>query len=133
MRLFATRLEPLLRLGGIRVPRFWVAVDEADRVLGTVGLYETGDGVLWLGWFCTAPEARGRGVGRRLLNHAIDTARSEGQSSLRLYTSTDPNEAAAQILYERMGSRVTTRMRPFLWRLVGASTEILYRERHLMP
>ncbi|MFN3483771.1 MAG: hypothetical protein ACK4YX_12200, partial [Rhabdaerophilum calidifontis] len=58
-------------------------------------------------------------------------ARASGRRFLRLYTSTDPNEAAAQGLYEAYGLRVVRMRRPLLWRLVGSRAALLYRERDL--
>ena len=85
---------------------FDVYVDEADLVLGTTGLYryeKDFDEAVWLAWFCVDPRARGRGIGQALLDHSVARARDAGFSLMRLYTSTDPNEASAQRLYERNG------------------------------
>lgn len=48
-----------------------------------------------------APEARGAGLGSRLLSHAIDHAR--GQGCLRLTLLTDGDNVDAQRLYKRQG------------------------------
>jgi len=117
LRLFQTRWQWLLRLCGIVDARFWLA-SERETVLGIVGLYEHRSNrheALWLGWFAVAPEARGKGVGGRLLRHAINEARASGRRSLRLYTSTDPNEEAAQAVYERHGFRITSVTQPLTW------------------
>jgi ribosomal protein S18 acetylase RimI-like enzyme len=47
------------------------------------------------------PELRGRGMGRALLEGAIDLARREGADHMDLGTSED--DVAAMALYERMG------------------------------
>ncbi|MCA1999659.1 MAG: GNAT family N-acetyltransferase [Hyphomicrobiales bacterium] len=133
LRVFQTRWEWLLRLDGTRYGRFWLAVAE-ERVVGMVGLYaQVADRheANWLGWFCVAPERRGCGLGRRLMDLALAEARASGRRFLRLYTSTDPNEAAAQGLYEAYGLRVVRMRRPLLWRLVGSRAALLYRERDL--
>ncbi|MBM2575014.1 GNAT family N-acetyltransferase [Jannaschia sp. Os4] len=129
--LFATRGEGLLPLLGIRAPRFWLA-DGPDGVAGMIGLYRrAADDAPWVAWFGVGPEGRGRGLGRRLLEHAAETARREGHDRLRLYTSTHPSEAAAQRLYDRTGFRLTGRRRPLSWRLAGSPLEMLLRERAL--
>ena len=87
---------------------YWVLLDETNKVIGVTGLYafkETLDEV-WLAWYCLDPEVRGQGLGRKLLLWTMDKARLEGYSIFKLYTSTDPNEAAAQKLYESLGLKV---------------------------
>ncbi|MFN3482919.1 MAG: GNAT family N-acetyltransferase, partial [Rhabdaerophilum calidifontis] len=89
LRVFQTRWEWLLRLDGTRYGRFWLAVAE-ERVVGMVGLYaQVADRheANWLGWFCVAPERRGCGLGRRLMDLALAEARASGRRFLRLYTS----------------------------------------------
>jgi len=97
----------LMFLGGVKDKvAFDVFVDESDRVLGTTGLYRYKRDfhqAVWVAWFCVDPKARGRGVGRALIEHTVARARDAGFGLIRLYTSTDPNEAAAQRLYEKNG------------------------------
>lgn len=47
------------------------------------------------------PSLRGQGIGRALLEAAMDAARSEGATHMELGTSED--DAAARALYERLG------------------------------
>jgi ribosomal protein S18 acetylase RimI-like enzyme len=88
----------------------WVAIDEDDgRVVGTVGLFtreDDRDEAYWLDWFAVHPEARGRGLGGRMLEFAVDTARNDGKKFLRLNTDDIPLEKAAQHLYESHGLKV---------------------------
>ena len=97
----------LMFLAGVKdLVAFDVYVDEAELVLGTTGLYrykKDSDTAVWLAWFCVDPRARGRGIGQALLDHSVARARDAGFSLMRLYTSTDPNDASAQRLYERNG------------------------------
>lgn len=97
----------LMYLAGVKDKvAFDVYVDEAERVLGTTGLYryiKDSDEAVWVAWFCVDPKARGRGIGQALIDHTVSRARNAGFNRIRLYTSTDPNEAAAQRLYERNG------------------------------
>jgi len=97
----------LMFFAGVRdVIAFDVYVDESDRVLGTTGLYRykrDAEEAAWVAWFCVDPQARGRGIGQALIDHTVSRARAAGFKRVRLYTSTDPNESAAQRLYEKNG------------------------------
>ena len=89
--------------------KYWVAVDDDGKVLGTTGLYSIegdGDEARWLGWYCVSPAARGQGVGSALLDFSIQQTREQGKRILRLYTSNHPDEAAAQDLFEKKGLKV---------------------------
>lgn len=118
----------LMFLGGVKDKvAFDVFVDDAGLVLGTTGLYRyrrDPDHAVWLGWFCVDPKARGRGVGQALIEHTVARARGAGFALIRLYTSTDPNEAAAQRLYERNGFMEVGRKK-------GLLSTTLFREKRL--
>jgi len=124
--------NPLVRLV-LRVGRInalldhWAAVDEQGEVVGTIGLYtyrKDAHEAAWLTWYCVAPAARGHGLGKRLIAHAADRTRAMGKTYLRLYTSTDPNEAVAQHVYEKAGLALTHKKRV-------PGTTLLYREMKL--
>lgn len=77
------RLEDLQqRLADVSRYPLLVAVDPSGAVIGWAGLsgYRPRDCYAGIGEFSVylAPDARGRGVGRLLLNALIDTARSRG-------------------------------------------------------
>jgi putative acetyltransferase len=86
-----------------------LARDEADRVIGAVALEPTGDGVFELSKMVVAPEERGRGTGRRLLDAAIARARALGASSL--FLGSNHRLTAAVGLYESTGFRHVARER----------------------
>ena len=54
----------------------------------------------------TAEAARGRGVGREMLDHLVATARSQGYTRISLETGMMPAFAAARGLYETYGFEV---------------------------
>jgi putative acetyltransferase len=82
---------------------FFVAVDAAGRVVGTAGLLRTGPGAGEVRRVFLLPEARGRGVGRALLEAVLDAARARGMRRLTLTTRHRYDRAI--LLYERAGFR----------------------------
>ncbi len=123
-------IRSITRLFGVNdIINFWVALSEKKDIFGTTGLYRYNKDkyeALWLAWFCVAPEARGKGIGKTLLAFSIREARKAGVRYLRLYTSDDPNERDAQFLYEKFGLKETERQRKLFY------TKI-YRELDLWP
>ncbi len=103
---------------------FWVAIDEDENVYGTIGIYtysKDDNEAIWLAWFCVDPDQRGQGIGKRLIEHSIKMAKSYNKRYFRLYTSSDPNEATAQNLYEKYGFLVKKRVKKLFY-------EKIYRE-----
>jgi GNAT superfamily N-acetyltransferase len=100
----------LMRIGGVSsMGTIWAAVNDNGDVCGTTGLYsyrKDEKEAVWLCWFCVDPEHRGQGIGKGLLAFSIEKAKQSGKAFLRLYTSDDPSEAAAQVLYEKYGLTV---------------------------
>jgi GNAT superfamily N-acetyltransferase len=80
----------------------WAAWD-GDAPVGCVALHELAPDVAELKRMYVAPEARGRGVARRLTEHAIAAATALGYARLRLGTLTTMH--AAQRLYASVGFR----------------------------
>jgi ribosomal protein S18 acetylase RimI-like enzyme len=54
-------------------------------------------------WIGVSPAARGRGLGRALLQQSMTAARKLGATHLFIDTSTRPDYAAAHALYEALG------------------------------
>ncbi|WP_166220061.1 GNAT family N-acetyltransferase [Pseudomonas atagonensis] len=84
----------------------FLAEDEQGSALGFVQLYPTFSSIdahrTWLlSDLFTTPQARGRGVGRLLMNAARDFALETGAKGLVLETATD--NFTAQRLYESLG------------------------------
>jgi ribosomal protein S18 acetylase RimI-like enzyme len=86
-----------------------LARDEDGRVIGCVALEPTGDGVFELSKMAVAPDERGRGTGRRLMNAAIERARALGGTSL--FLGSNHRLEAAVGLYESAGFRHVARER----------------------
>jgi putative acetyltransferase len=79
----------------------WIAVAEDGLVVGSVALRELGENELELKRMYLRPEQRGRGLGRRLLETALDCARVSGARVVKLDTS--EGMEAARGLYEARG------------------------------
>jgi GNAT superfamily N-acetyltransferase len=74
-----------------------------SEAVGCVALIPMQDGVYELSKMAVSPHLRGRGLGRRLLQHAIAQARSVGARSLFLGSNTRLKDAIH--LYESVGFR----------------------------
>jgi GNAT superfamily N-acetyltransferase len=92
--------------------RLWIAETD-DRVVGSIALVEAGSDIGQLRWFLVVPEARGAGLGRRLLDEAQDCARQRGLSRDFLWSLSVLTDARA--LYERAGFTITETMTSFVW------------------
>ena len=85
----------------------FVSFRDGATVLGVAAIKELGPGHAEIKSMHTAAEARGRGVGRALLSHLLDTARARGYRRVSLETGTTPGFAAARALYESAGFVLT--------------------------
>lgn len=80
--------------------RIWIA--ESDRqIVGCVAIVEERPHVAQLRWFLVAPETRGAGLGRRLLDEAVAFSRDVAYEEIILWTVSALETAAR--LYRRAG------------------------------
>jgi len=108
---------------------YFLALDNKENILGTSGLYSQKSDEkdsYWLGWYCVDEKYRGKGVGKLLLEIAMSEAKNRGKRFLKLYTSTDPNEAKAQIIYEKNGFFITNQEK-----IKEGEFEIFFRKKEL--
>lgn len=80
--------------------RIWLAERDGGLV-GCIAIVGAAADEAQLRWFLVAPEARGAGLGRRLLETAIEFARDQGYRSVFLWTVS--RLAAAAALYRGAG------------------------------
>ena len=105
--------------------RAFIAVEDGRR-LGSVFCVRSGkEGVAKLRLFLIEPEARGRGLGQRLLDACLGFARAAGYRRLELWTHESHRAACA--LYARNGFRLvgSRPVRSFGQDLVEQTWEIL--------
>jgi GNAT superfamily N-acetyltransferase len=90
----------------------WIA--EADAVgVGSITLSDRGGGLGRLGHLVLAPEARGSGAGRRLVQQVLAAARAAGYERLELVTFGALREAGN--LYRSVGFVVTSDEHTLRW------------------
>lgn len=82
----------------------WIAED-GGRPLGVIAIVRADDETAQLRWFLIEPDARGTGLGNRLVKIAIDFCREKGYRRVFLWTLS--NLAAARHLYEKHGFSLT--------------------------
>lgn len=74
-----------------------------EELLAVGGLKQLDDAHVELKSMHTAEEARGRGLGRRILDHLLATARARGYARVSLETGSTEEFAAARALYASSG------------------------------
>lgn len=89
---------------GLSAPEvtFWTAW-RGDQLAGFAALKVLGNGEGEVKSMRAAPEARGTGVGRALLDHVVAEARTAGLHRLYLETGTAPLHQPAIALYRKSG------------------------------
>jgi GNAT superfamily N-acetyltransferase len=95
----ATTPPPQEVAGRISKNAVWVALSD-NKIIGTVSIFPRYE-ELYIRSMAVSPDARGKGVGRILMEHINEIAISEGSSSITLNTT--PFLFQAIKLYERYG------------------------------
>lgn len=90
---------------------------EAERLVGSVtvdgGDPERPDDMAHLRWFILDDVARGHGLGRRLIGHALEFARGSGRAGVYLWTFAGLD--AARHLYDEAGFRLVEELPGETW------------------
>ena len=109
----ATQLSELRRRGWPGPGEgLWLA-ELGDEVVGSITLYELGDGRGRLGHLVLTPEARGSGAGRRLVEQVLEAARAAPYERLELVTFSDLRAAGS--LYRSVGFMKVSSERSVRW------------------
>lgn len=92
----------------------YFAVAEVDgRIIGSIVIVHQPDRAARLRWFLVLPEARGNGVGRRLLEDAMTFCREKKFKSVILSTISELKPAIH--LYESVGFRLKEQITHQIW------------------
>ena len=85
-----------------KLNKYWVAVDENNRIIGGVGIgkLDGADGICELQKMYCYKEARGTGIAKRLIDIALDYAKDYYD---KCYLETLDNMVEAQRFYEKNG------------------------------
>ena len=92
--------------------RIWLA-ERDGRLAGCTAIVHRPDRQAQLRWVLLDESARGRGLGRRLVESALNYCRAQGMTGIFLET-TDGLDASSA-LYESLGFRVTDARETELW------------------
>ncbi len=92
--------------------RIWLA-ESGGALLGCTAVVLREASIAQLRWVVVDPAARRNGLGRTLVNRALDFSRSRGCKSIYLFTTDGLPES--QALYEKLGFVVTDNEPDELW------------------
>ena len=92
----------------------YFAVAELDgRIVGAIAIVDQPDRTAQLRWFLVHPDARGRGLGKRLLRDAVDFCRQRNYKGVFLWTISELTTAAH--LYRDAGFELTEQNTHEIW------------------
>jgi GNAT superfamily N-acetyltransferase len=89
-------------LSASRRERLWIAEDDG-HIVGCIAIVTASQTTAQLRWFLVVPDARGAGLGKRLLAEAVTFCKESGDRSVILWTVSALKAAAR--LYQSAGFR----------------------------
>jgi N-acetylglutamate synthase-like GNAT family acetyltransferase len=92
--------------------RIWI-VEVAGKVVGCIAIVRNAEGVAQLRWFILTPDTRGKGLGKRLMEEAVNYSREAGYRRIILWTFSELETAIA--LYRRWGFQKTEEKANHIW------------------
>ena len=98
--LVAEILVQFIRKHDPKRERIWIAEQDGQRI-GSVMIVEAGDQVAQLRLLFVEPKARGKGIGKRLINECISFSRRNRYRKIKLWTQS--NLLEARHLYAKAG------------------------------
>jgi ribosomal protein S18 acetylase RimI-like enzyme len=92
---------------------FLAVAEVYGRILGAIAIVGLEDQTAQLRWFLLHPDARGRGLGRKLISEALKFCRERGFRHVFLWTISELTAAAH--LYKEAGFRRTEQTTHEIW------------------
>jgi GNAT superfamily N-acetyltransferase len=83
---------------------FFAVAEDDEKIVGSIAIHGLGEGRALLRWFLLHPAARGKGLGKRLFNDALNFCRERGFHTVNLWTISELTTAAH--LYRQAGFQV---------------------------
>ena len=80
---------------------FWIAIDDNDRVIGTIGTKIISENEMWLKRLYVKSTIKRQGIGKKLYNKAEEFAKQKGIDTI--YTKFSSDYVEAQRFYPAMG------------------------------
>jgi len=94
--------------------RLWM-VEKENEAVGSIAIVKFTDEQAQLRWLLLHPDVRGRGIGKKLVELAVDFARESGYSSIFLWTVNILPHAAH--IYRSFGFNITEEKKSPVWGL----------------
>ena len=92
---------------------FWAVAELDSRIVGSIVIHGLDDDTAMLRFFLLHPDARGRGIGHKLMNRAVAFCRKRGFKKITLWTISELTAAAH--LYRAAGFVVTREKTHEIW------------------
>ena len=92
-------MDPELKLYTNYPDLFWVATARTGKVVGSIGYKHINSDTVDLHTFCVDNEFQKFGIGQKLVQTLVDTARENGYSTVTCYTGTA--NLGARKIYEK--------------------------------
>jgi DNA-binding MarR family transcriptional regulator/GNAT superfamily N-acetyltransferase len=107
-------LSPFMKKYDPKKDRLWIA-EMGGRRVGSIAVHHVASRVGWakLRWFLVEKEARGRGLGSKLLESAVTFCQKAGYRGIFLWTVSDLH--AARNLYEQIGFKLVEETNGCTW------------------
>lgn len=90
----------------------WVVEDDST-IVGSIAIVKAEEGVAQLRWFLVEPQARGKGLGKKLIHEALEFCKQRNYRKIILWTVSKME--VARRLYARCGFQITRTNTHQIW------------------